>query len=1023
MSQGDDQDPFDLDPYGGSPYEPSRAFAYVAVKQARELVEDAKKAYAEAIAANPLYENAVAKSARKSANVQLGAIEGLFYAIEEAEALSRRSDPNAPEPQEAADLAVQGLNQLVPMTADFGVTLTAIGTPDQPPAASPPMPLPPIEDPQRVSKQLGADLQNWLAARRGVDSGDLLVMKVTPGVGKTHAILDAAVNEQQNRQRVVLSVRTKGMLKGDNPEIVDRLHKRGPIRRISLVVITGRGEDNCFEWKTVKAVMEHGYSPGQAVCLHCDNYPTNATTGGLPICEYYESRIRAHNLAQGARRGQHKEYPIVLTTHASYMAADQAGSGRWGSFWGADVAFFDEDPTEAMEADVPLSEPQTTYRSQDPDNVAASAASQILARAIKMATDERKTVAGLDFCGPGSDQSNSHPIHSSYTSAYRGEDLHRLLLESTAYLRRTVGMPSLEQVLRDVAEGQSFSVQPGELASVTSVADLNLLDIPPRALRTIADEVHREISHAMQLRRIAYQKVRGKPPEGMTLEEISQTLVSETDVDPLPYAVRLECLPMDIDKGRKHDEWRFVARIKNELQGRNARLVVGDAYAQKAHYEQLFRRKTDFIDRIGALHPDTVIFRYLDQMCNIGSLRKGNLGRVLNFVEMALPADEAVGKRMLVYGHNDLRGQVEPWLSEVQEKYCLSEVAYEHWWGGRGKDEYNGWEYTFCISDPVQSLSGIEHVVNARAFRDSVRAKTDDEKLEHGVQINVGRPTAGVVQALGSGHPRLVLEHQRQNVAELTQAIHRARPVHQGVRIGMFGEMELGADLVAQVQTFVPADYRKVRVSKAQRSRMVTGFVDSFVSRHEVESAIEAIVDHYGVFSPMFAHALITLANDGIDGIDSAIKMTTRRLLINEPIAPRRHPTEPLSDTVLDANFQLAPTPADRRSVLHRVWHPATYWSTLAPRELPRAIRLAIQALDERDDLAKTTAYRHASWRKGYRGHYPNVYFRPSLSPSEALDLFFEIADNQYGVVNDGKLVRPNAVLEMPRTPWKSIPF
>jgi hypothetical protein len=82
-----------------------------------------------------------------------------------------------------------------------------------------------------------------------------------------------------------------------------------------------------------------------------------------------------------------------------------------------------------------------------------------------------------------------------------------------------------------------------------------------------------------------------------------------------------------------------------------------------------------------------------------------------------------------------------------------------------------------------------------------------------------------------------------------------------------------------------------------------------------------------------------------------------------------------------------------------------------------------MQALDERNDLAETAAHRHPSWRKGYRGHYPRVFFRPTLTPSEALDLFFDIADNQYGPVFDGQLVRPNAVHETPRTPWAAIPF
>jgi hypothetical protein len=406
-------------------------------------------------------------------------------------------------------------------------------------------------------------------------------------------------------------------------------------------------------------------------------------------------------------------------------------------------------------------------------------------------------------------------------------------------------------------------------------------------------------------------------------------------------------------------------------------------------------------------------------------------------------------------------------MEEVAAKRGITEWAYEHWWGGRGKDQYNGWEFTYCISDPVQSLSGIAHVANARAFRDSLRTTDPDEKILFGRKVEVHTGKHGVIQALSSGHPRLAMEHERQNVAELTQAMHRSRPVHHGVNVTVMGEMEQSVDLVAQTHTIVPTEYRKERISASRRkknkkTRQVVGTIDAFVSPKETWAAIQAIIDWFGVFSPLFSHALLTssvtfsmipqnpeknLNDSGVGSVvlkgssfkttDPTPKSLDFPELGIQPLVDHLHgvgsqvpgaadPALPLiADPPPAAPLEAAP---NLGTVIDRVWNPPVYWQLLTSKgSLPKAVREALLGLPKRDDLRSTSATRWASWQTKFKtvggGKRPMIYFDPSTSAQEALALFYEIVDNQYGPVVHGQLFRPTAQLDVPAMRWKDVPF
>jgi len=314
--------------------------------------------------------------------------------------------------------------------------------------------------------------------------------------------------------------------------------------------------------------------------------------------------------------------------------------------------------------------------------------------------------------------------------------------------------------------------------------------------------------------------------------------------------------------------------------------------------------------------------------------------------------------------------------------------------------------------------------------------------------------------------------------------------------VTVLGEMEQSVDLVAQTRTVLPAEYRNERVSGCQRkrgtkTRQITGCLSAFVSTTETQRAIQAIIDWFGVFSPLFSHALVTaslprvppsqhdtvgwhnflgtLVNDPAEmqsfqgGVDSAV---LRESLIDRGVnfgiveLFRRSPEsqsfserfpEPLSfprwglavpgnagvlaDRVpgvgggwalpSDAPLEAAP---QMGTVIERVWNPPVYWQLLsAQRSLPKAVRETLLELPRRRGLCGVRATRWATWQERFRavqgGARPIVYHDPSTSPQDALALFYEIVDHQYGPVVDGRLFRPNACAQVPSMRWKDVPF
>lgn len=1043
---GDGNDSCDLDPFGGDDYDPSLAVAMAAAQQATSRYQDAQSLVDAHLAPSLALGNQIATFARHRAGQLLAQMRTGVAETMRACTEARTAGFGTPAEARAVAASVQSLYAVVELHDSLLIVAGAMVHPDLHVPVHQAVAPSQLDSPHVASQRIYTELTQWLAPRRGQQDGELAIVKATPGTGKTHQMLRVAYDEQQRRQRVVIAVRAKKIIVSapgaPAAELIARAHKISPTGKVTLNVIVGRDDTNCYRHKTVAAVMAHGYSPGPTVCSKCDYYPDNARQIGLGTCPYYQERINANLISRAARYCRSRVYPIIVTTHASYGAATRSSGGRYGGFWAADLVLCDEDPTDSMETDVILTEEQCQFMSRGQDTVHAGVVAELFRNAIAFAREARAKAAGNRFRADDSNVPNSHDIHTEYDSAYVGLQLQSLLQRAYDKLQLTYNMPSLSGVLRDGTNSVGFRVEAGELVDVATVDEINAMDVPPHSLARVADRAHAEIDLAHSIRTAVYEAANGIAPPGAVAVD---TLERETGIEPRSYVTRLECLPRSISKGRCADTWRFVVREFRPWTQHTANIIVGDAYAQVAHYEQLFDRPAHVIEAVATLHKDAVITRVLHDGCGIRRLREGGLQEILLYVEADLADHARPGDRVLLYGHSELRRMrlLSGWMDHVRMTYGLGAIEYEHWWGGRGKDEYNGWEHTYCISNPVQSLSGILHAANARAFRDSASARTVDERLHHARQLKIASMSHGIVNALQASPERVRLEHDRVNVAELTQAIHRSRPVHHPTRITIYGIMEQPPDLAAQTLSIAPATCRKERVAAAQRrqdrrTRQVVGAIDAFVTARECWWAVRGIIDYFGVYSPWFAHALVT-ARTAL--AEECAVHDERPRLVGEggTMAAGAHCAEEDGvhgdsqdcDVDLGATGSAGPWVAlpSLRSPLRRVWNPPVHWGLLRQNcSLPKAIRELHTALGERargGELSVVKTARWPTWTKGVRGeHKPVVYYDPVLvkRPDTALAVYYDIVDTQYGPVVDGRLHRPQFRAEVPPC-LKTLPF
>lgn len=859
----------------------------------------------------------------------------------------------------------------------------AMKTPDSPTLVASLPPLPVAKDWNSVSRQVEQDVLTWGSNNRG-KKGQTLVLKPSPSAGKTYAMVELALQEQQNRQRVVFAVKTKELVE----DTVDRVKKRSPFVR--LHVIRGRDEETCDNYENVKAVQAHGYAPGRAVCFGCDYFPKNAMAVGLRGCEYYKSRIRAQLDTQVARLRIH-DYPIIATTYASFVAATESG-GQYGSFWPSDLLLFDEDPTDAFEPSVEIDKEHAGFRSKQIENKAANTMAALVRAAIDVATTERNQLRSVSYKDA---EGNRSTIHTSHGSAYTGRNLHSLLERVvTGLFGQLHGVTSATQVLRDAAD---CKVQPGvgTLYGAMTTAAVNAI-LPPATLAVVAEALHDEIQFTESIRMLLHESTFGASPIVPTMSAAAmRKLVNDrADMHETSYGTVLEC--------GTDGAWKLRTQQIRPFLDQGTNIVLGDAYAHVEHYRQLLDKPTTMpsnpawidpvtvIDHLAYFPLGTTILKVLTPS-TITAMESGQwhdhsalIGSVLRQFE---------GKRVLVYGHLKLRERIEK-LFEENNNFGIAEWAFEHWWGGRGKDQYRYFDAAVMVSEPIQNNLGMQHKVNARALRDAQRCLARghvDDALQNSRLVIDETSHAHFAkdklkQSASGRHWRIAQEHERQNVNELSQAIHRVRPLIEPRTVVIFG------NLIPLTRDVVPAsaflDFRKVETRKETNEGCLT--------ESQMYDMIEAIEDRFGIYSPAFSHAFLdiemwietggfrSLEAACITGVGRSLRSSTESIIRRTERASYSAGTNTLDGVVSDPPEEALPElPGDplttlralgdlftwyaeqrlvaQRSVaeatvplmaptlLERVWAPPPTWQavTKVARKL-FAMKRAMEALNER---------------------------------------------------------------------------
>lgn len=961
--------------------------------------------------------NHVASSGRRAVATLIERMRATYLDV--SEGLNRTAEANkAGEMTSAskeATFTTNAASDIRRLLEEVRVAVNAASTPDVTPAEITEADLPDTNDWAATCVKVQHDVLAWELANRG-NTGKLLILRPSPACGKTRSQILVALDAQKARKKVVYAARTKEMLDG---ELKRRFEKQR--YAIRLHVITGRDENNCPNFANVKAVQAHGYSPGRAVCFLCPRHPRNAKWSMSQPCDYFLTRIRAQIDTQHARRGVH-EYPIILTTHAALVAAIDGGGGMYSKFWAADLMLVDEDPTEAFEPTSVLTEEHLDYESDEPSFVAVSRLASILRECLSLARSDRQIMQGHNFKRMHKGQLVPDKVHTRLGSTYAGQDLHHLIERAcSGATARHLGIKSAINMLRNAADA-SLTPMPGEFLGCTTATEINDL-YPHKGLIPFAEAVFQEVQLAHQLGVQLFPQVRGKDisDELRGRAENGQHLTPEKviaeNIDVrTSYQTRLE---IDTD-GR----CKFILQDFIDSDTATANVIVGDAYADDDHYRQLFfnpgldlvdPNRTTVVAHVAHFPVGSVVWR-LRSHAGISHLREGGWYEHTTIIAEVLR--QLAGKRVLVYGHKALKIRFTEFMEKNQD-FGLAEWAYEHWWGGRGKDQYKDFDAVVSVSEPIQNIDGMLHVVNARAFRDARRYLSTDtaramdclsrvtfDPARHGIAHTMRNPKT---------HWRVRQEHRRQNVNEQAQAMHRVRGlIEPKVMVITGNEVELTRDTIAASTTL-------------DDHCLTDATPSAFITADEALVAMLAVIDQLGCWCSLFAHALLSHAVrrgvthrgliEGVEGVglptvggissgigqistasDSAqqsshlgpIRSYRDREDSTHRIGPRWYDgnDERTGPSILDA--------VDRVLVL-RVWTPPPRWELLSKY----ATQNVSQVRRAHDMLAKlathcgtlTPSWAPVSSHGGLRG----VTWYTTATQSRGFETAHEIINDQYG--------------------------
>ncbi|MBI4739366.1 hypothetical protein HY772_07515, partial [Candidatus Woesearchaeota archaeon] len=148
-----------------------------------------------------------------------------------------------------------------------------------------------------------------------------MVLRATPGLGKTTEIIEVIKNSER---KVILAEPTKEMARTVFEQFSVEREDASP-RRDDTNLLKGRDKENCMRYSQVELIAAKGYMPGKVICPGCPYSPSKLFTN---CCEYFRQFFTISR--------------VKVTTYEQALELHFAGR------LDADLLVLDEDPSRAL---------------------------------------------------------------------------------------------------------------------------------------------------------------------------------------------------------------------------------------------------------------------------------------------------------------------------------------------------------------------------------------------------------------------------------------------------------------------------------------------------------------------------------------------------------------------------------------------------------------------------------------------------------------------------------------------------
>lgn len=526
-------------------------------------------------------------------------------------------------------------------------------------------------------------LKSSLLARIGdlVTGHDVgILLTGSAGVGKTESMLAAAEALLDRQQLVVWATSTI--------EMAHETNARAAGHGIQGIVLHGRNASTCDYMDKVLVSRAEGYAPGAFVCPSCPKHPDNLPGHMVELmtCEHYARLSRARRTIRHAK-DMKTRLPLVITTYENAVAGlKHASESRHGDIWKTKQIFFDENPSRAMRERAVLSDDDLT---RTPYDEAPSNFLRILSMARAIAADQRMGAVAA-MTGRSKNPASRSISHDFDGSSISGRELHYLLYSAVDALHLDANLPAgatKKDLLVYLREASDWKPRIGKGEMFYADRSGFLKYVANAFLPKFAEAMHGEIFR------------------------------DETNGIPGTYEVRLDSV--------KGGGWQFILDRLEPFHNGQDNVVIGDAYADKDFVGAMLGascktggRQMFTIDVRIALPDNVRVLRSTSAKATKRALGAKESLHLLLDTEVSTVLQAEAGRRVLVYTQKGYRKNTEDWFADNEATYQLAEIAFEHYWSGRGKDQYKNFNSIICIGEPVPNLLGLLHEANALHPRD-----------------------------------------------------------------------------------------------------------------------------------------------------------------------------------------------------------------------------------------------------------------------------------------------------------------